>query len=139
MNLTLTRSSNYEKAVLVAKSTMLRYFRELDIEWDEAEYLNIYRSCELYEIFDEEQVGHFLLREHGGKLFIADLQIFDRHRNKGYGHLVLSIIKTMAENRAHTHIRLKVFKTNPALELYRTNGFELEAEEQHVYLLRSAV
>lgn len=136
MTITLERWFDYEDAVAIAKNSMLDYFREFNIAWDERDRLDIYHTCELWKAIDKEQIGFALLRERDGKLYIADLQVLEQHRNKGYGGRILATIKRMAKARGYPEIWLKVFKTNPAYRFYLRHGCTLAEEEACVYVLR---
>jgi ribosomal protein S18 acetylase RimI-like enzyme len=135
----LVPTENYEDCVLLGKESMLPYFLENHIPWDLEKRISLYASFEIYEVFDHEFIGYLALRENQGSIFIADLQILESHRNKGYGAQLLIKAKEMAKNRGYDSIKLKVFKSSPAINLYKRNGYVTVGVEEFVYLLSSAV
>lgn len=133
MNLQL--SNKYEECVALGRQSMLSYFQENGLSWNFEERLRVYRTCELYEVTDGVTVGYVALREKDEKLYLADLQILAEFQNKGYGTKLLASVKNIAKIKGYDLVYLKVFKNNPALNLYLRNGYGHVTEEQYVYLL----
>lgn len=136
MVIKLERWFDYDSAVAIAKNSMLLYFREFNIEWNERDRLDVYRTCELWKALDQEQIGFALLKERDGRLYLADLQVVEQHRNRGYGSSILTTVRQMAKSRGYPEIWLKVFKSNPAYRFYVRYGCTLAEEEVSVYVLR---
>jgi ribosomal protein S18 acetylase RimI-like enzyme len=134
-----TSSYNYEFVVEEIKGQMLPYYEENNLVWDDARKLELYREFSLWGIFDEHEVGFIMFHERDAQLFLAELQISPQYRDQGYGSQALAKAKKHAVSLGHKKIRIEVFKSNPAYELYLRNGFSLETEELYTYRLVSDV
>lgn len=132
----LVPETNYEKCVLIAKNSMMPYFIENNILWDFNQRLEIYKTLELYTLEEsEELIGFVGFRKNKGDFFLADIQIHEPFRNRGFGTKVLESALEIAKDRGYERIFLKVFKTSPALNLYYRFGFTCVDEEKFVYVL----
>jgi ribosomal protein S18 acetylase RimI-like enzyme len=131
----LKPTKKYSECVLLGEESMRSYFIENKIPWDFEKRLELYLSFEIYEVIETESIGYLALRENEGDIFIADIQILDGYRNKGYGTQLLKMAKEIARSRGYVSIKLKVFKSSPALELYTRNGYVKVSEENFVYVL----
>jgi GNAT superfamily N-acetyltransferase len=131
----LLKTEEFVKCVLQGRDSMSAYFKENEIPWVLEDRLSLYKTLEMYEVHDQEIVGYAALREKDGAIYLADIQIFEKFQNKGYGTEVLKWANTLARDRGFSAIYLKVFKTSPAVNLYYRNGYTLHTEEQYVYVL----
>ncbi|GAA6205866.1 MULTISPECIES: GNAT family N-acetyltransferase [Thalassotalea] len=84
---------------------------------------------------DNEQIGlvKFALLE--DRLHIRQFQILPAFHNCGIGTRVLSLLKKKAQER-NLAITLNVLLANPALKLYKRQGFIIENETQLEYQMR---
>lgn len=135
MVMLLCRSFEFERSMLSAKASMLKYFHEYGLTWNDEERLQAYRSCELFSVIEEEEVGFLVLRVHDQKFYVADVQITEPYRNSGHGSNLLALVKAQARNRGFSSVWLRVFKCNPAFLLYQRNGFVVVCEEPCTYLM----
>ena len=133
----LIASNKYKECVLQGKESMSTYFDENNITWDYEKRLSIYLDLELYEVTDKEFIGYVAFRETVDEFFLADIQIFEEFRNKGYGTKILDKAKQIAKDLGHKQIMLKAFKASPAIRLYERNGFSKIAEEEFVDVYQS--
>lgn len=131
----LILSHQYENCLLLGKESMKAYFADLQIPWDYENRLKLYATFEIYEVYEEEFIGYLAFREHQGSIYIADLQIVEPHRNKGFGTQLLAKAKEIAKAKGFNTIKLKVFKNSPAINLYQRNGYIKIHEEKYVYVL----
>ncbi len=78
-------------------------------------------------VADGIDVGYLHLTEDVDGLWIAGFYLDRDHQARGLGRAVLELViaRAQAEGRA---LRLRVHKWNPAVELYRRCGFEVETE-----------
>ena len=130
-------SDDYERCMLIAKESMAPYFLEYSLDWNDRERTDLCRACDLYLVRDNTEVGFFMLREGRTTIFLADIQVLSRYRNLGYGTHFLELARDIARSRGFPTLWLKVFKSNPALNLYRRNGYVIQREEDSVYVLSS--
>ena len=135
----LVPTEKYEACVLFGKDTMLPYFLGHQIPWNLEKRVSLYSSFEIYEVFNNEFIGYLALRENEGSIFIADIQIIEPQRNKGYGTELLKMAKEIAKNKGYSSVKLKVFKNSPAIKLYVRNGYIQVGEENYVYVFSSNI
>lgn len=132
----LVAEHNYEKCLLIAQEAMTPYFIENNIPWDYNKRLELYKNLELFTIEEGMNfIGFIAFRIKDSDFFLADIQIQEQFRNRGFGTKVLEKALAIAKERGHEKIFLKVFKTSPALNLYTRMGFTYISEEKFVYLL----
>lgn len=133
----LIASTKYSECVLLGKKTMTSYFEANNIPWYFDERLELYKALELYEVFDRSIIGFVAFRVKEQELYLADIQVYEKYQNRGYGTKILKEAKKIAKDRDHKCIMLKVFKSSPAIRLYERNGFSRIAEEEFLYVLQS--
>ena len=80
-------------------------------------------------------VGFFAFDELNDKIDGVSIQMIEIARNMGVGSFYLTHIVSLSE-RDKKPIFLKVFKSNPAQNLYRRFGFEIYDETFSHYLMR---
>lgn len=116
----------------LAKLSMAPYYEESGIEWKNDERLSAYQKCELFEVVGEIPFGFLLLRINASELYIGDLQVTPEHQRKGVGTYAIQRAIEFAKSRGFGKVKLKVFKSNPAKNLYIRCGFSIVAEELHI-------
>ena len=85
-------------------------------------------------LFREEDVGILQTEDRPNTLWISNIQIDPRFQSKGIGSKVIRSLVDKAQ-RAGKSVTLRVFKVNPARQLYERLGFHLTGEnETHWYL-----
>lgn len=77
-----------------------------------------------------KRVGFFSYSLEKDYLYIRDVQLMALHRGEGVGGWALDHIARIAKRCGVRAIRLKVFKGNPAIGLYRRQGFSVIGEER---------
>ncbi|MDY7560144.1 GNAT family N-acetyltransferase [Pseudomonas sp. 10B1] len=76
----------------------------------------------------DKQIGFFSISPEAGYLYLRDVQLLEPYRGEGVGTWVMDQIESMAEEQGYRSIRLKVFKSNPAMQLYLRHGFAVICE-----------
>ena len=135
----LIATNDARACVLFGKEEMLPYFLEREISWDLDRRSELYKSLEIYEVWSEGMIGYLAFREAETKFYLADIQLVHRHRNMGLGKALLKRTAEVAKSRGYEEVYLRVFKTSPALHLYKRFGYCIVTEEEHVYLMRAVV
>jgi len=82
-----------------------------------------------------ESVGFFAYNELDDKIDGITIQMLEPTRNKGIGSFYLEHV-TALSNSTNKPVFLKVFKSNPAQNLYKRFGFEVYDETVSHYLMR---
>lgn len=79
-------------------------------------------------------VGYVLLSSVLDESTIEDITVDSQHRNKGVGRKLMQAAFTLASNMQQQSIFLEVrFSNKPAINLYRSMGFELIGERKNYY------
>ena len=92
-------------------------------------------SCFKKIILKGEIVGFFAFNETDDKIGGISIQMIEKAQNMGLGSFYLNKIVSLSEN-SKKPIFLKVFKSNPAQNLYKRFGFTIYDETVSHYLMR---
>ncbi|MFJ4373255.1 GNAT family N-acetyltransferase [Pseudomonas japonica] len=110
---------------------MLRYYCQFDLLWLDEAFDQAWGWREQWLVLDDERcVGFCSLSQDSRALYIRELHITEDARGRGIGTWVLREMNTWAAQRRLSWLRLMVFKSNPARQLYRREGFHEEGEEE---------
>ena len=85
--------------------------------------------------FHNVTVGFFSYNELEDKIEGISIQMIELAQNKGMGSFYLQFIISLSQ-KTNKPIFLKVFKSNPAQNLYKGFGFEIYCETETHYLMR---
>lgn len=80
-----------------------------------------------------QAVGFLGLTQENDYLYVRDVQLVEAWRGVGVGAWIMTRVTQMARKRACKRIRLKVFKSNPALALYLKLGYRRVGEEPALF------
>ncbi|HSB97231.1 MAG TPA: GNAT family N-acetyltransferase [Spongiibacteraceae bacterium] len=127
--------NEYEKSTQIIKSEMRSYYSDNALVWDDESKLALYRQCKLWIIRAAEDIGFAMTRESGAHFYLAELHIESKYRNQGYGARALQLASALAASLGYEEIRVRVFKNNPAHQLYLRSGYKLEKELPYTYQL----
>lgn len=110
---------------------MLRYYCQYDLLWLDESFDQAWSWREQWRVMDGELLAGFCsLSQDSRALYIRELHITDEMRNRGIGTWVLRELNGWAGQRRLPLLRLTVFESNPARQLYRREGFEDVGEEE---------
>jgi GNAT superfamily N-acetyltransferase len=87
----------------------------------------------------DDVIGYLGLTREAGYLYVRDVQLIEPHRGEGVGTWVMEQIAAMARLECCASVRLKVFKSNPAVALYSRAGYTTVGEEQALLWMELAV
>lgn len=108
----------------LTRRAMLPYYREFDLLWIEEAFDQAWGWREQWLIVDSETpLGFCSLSQDRQALFIRELHLLPEHRGRGVGSWVLEQLAEWAKLRRLPLLRLMVFKSNPARQLYLRHGF----------------
>ena len=110
----------------LTKENCYHYLRNT-IGWDESRHLQEPKFPDRYLMLFEGNncIGFLALREQDDYLYLHTLQLIQQYRRQGIGTKLLEFIEYIAKEKAKNKIRLRVINGNPALSLYRRNGYEV--------------
>ncbi|HCG5239350.1 TPA: GNAT family N-acetyltransferase, partial [Vibrio parahaemolyticus] len=71
--------------------------------------------------------------------YIRDLQVSEKHQNKGIGTLALSECERLAIESCANRLRLRVFKISAAFHLYERVGFVVDNADDRFYSMSRTI
>ncbi|MEN5300579.1 GNAT family N-acetyltransferase [Pseudomonas sp. TWI628] len=108
----------------LTRRAMLPYYREYGLLWIEEAFDEAWGWREQWLIKEGETVlGFCSLSQDRQALFIRELHLVPEQRGRGVGSQVLESLAGWAAQRRLPLLRLMVFKSNPARQLYLRHGF----------------
>jgi GNAT superfamily N-acetyltransferase len=108
----------------LTRRAMLPYYREFDLLWIEDAFDEAWGWREQWLVVEEGVVlGFCSLSQDRQALFIRELHLVPEQRGRGVGSQVLEMLAGWAAQRRLPLLRLMVFKSNPARQLYLRHGF----------------
>lgn len=108
----------------LTRRAMLPYYREFDLLWIEAAFDEAWGWREQWLVMEGEVVlGFCSLSQDRQALFIRELHLVPEQRGRGVGSQVLETLADWAAQRRLPLLRLMVFRSNPARQLYLRHGF----------------
>ncbi|MFT5706085.1 MAG: ribosomal protein S18 acetylase RimI-like enzyme [Oceanospirillaceae bacterium] len=141
----------YKNVTVAEKDTAFRLFKtymqpiiDKEIGWDESlqrsGFYDNYQTPWLYwVIIDSKKIGLVCLREKARNLHIHLIIVFEQFQRRGYGQYII----TQLQNSLNPNLlgmTLSSFKSNVcALNLYKTMGFTVVAQDKYFYNLACQV
>ncbi|MFF7109003.1 GNAT family N-acetyltransferase [Pseudomonas sichuanensis] len=124
----------------LTRRAMLPYYREFNLLWIEEAFDQAWDWREQWLVVEDGTVlGFCSLSQDRQALFIRELHLLPEHRGRGVGGWVLETLAVWAAQRHLPLLRLMVFKSNPARQLYLRRGFiEMGEDECFVRMQRPA-
>lgn len=108
----------------LTRRAMLPYYREFGLLWIEEAFDEAWGWREQQLVMEGEAVlGFCSLSQDRQALFIRELHLLPEQRGRGVGGQVLETLAEWAGQRRLPLLRLMVFKSNPARQLYLRHGF----------------
>ena len=126
-----TADRRIEYCLALARDNMHPYLARRSQEFDETRWRNLAPQASFFLIHDMNQpvhqtIGFLSVRDEPDSpnaLHIGDIQLEEKHRNRGVGWATLVHAKNMAQSLGRNELTLNVFRDNPALRLYERFGF----------------
>ncbi|WP_313712792.1 GNAT family N-acetyltransferase [Pseudomonas sp.] len=124
----------------LTRRAMLPYYREFDLLWIEEAFDQAWGWREQWLVMEGEAVlGFCSLSQDRQALFIRELHLVPEQRGRGVGSQVLETLAEWAAQRRLPLLRLMVFKSNPARQLYRRHGFVEMGEDDCFVRMQRAI
>ncbi len=126
-----TADRRIEYCLALARDNMQPYLARRGQEFDETRWRNLAPQASFFLINDVNQpvhnvIGFLSVRDEPdtpNALHIGDIQLEEKHRNRGVGWATLVHVKDIAQSLERNELTLNVFRDNPALRLYERFGF----------------
>jgi ribosomal protein S18 acetylase RimI-like enzyme len=140
MKLQFIKTTDKSSVEKVTRENMHHYYQELSIDWDSEVYENTWREFETYEIISgQKTVGYFRVSTDDDALYIRDIQILKESQNGGIGTAVIGTAEDMAAKNGRDRLRLRVFRTNPAIALYESCGFTVVHSDERTFSMEKKI
>jgi len=124
----------------LTRRAMLPYYREFDLLWIEQAFDEAWGWREQWLVVEEDVVlGFCSLSQDRQALFIRELHLVPEQRGRGVGSQVLETLADWAAQRRLPLLRLMVFKSNPARQLYLRHGFVEMGEDDCFVRMQRAI
>ncbi|MDR0208266.1 MAG: GNAT family N-acetyltransferase [Pseudomonas putida] len=124
----------------LTRRAMLPYYREFDLLWIEEAFDEAWGWREQWLVTEQGQVlGFCSLSQDRQALFIRELHLLPEHRGRGVGAWVLETLAQWAGQRRLPLLRLMVFNSNPARQLYARHGFVEMGEDECFVRMQRAI
>lgn len=136
MNLSLRPANlaDLEFARELTRANMRRYYVQYQYIWQGDLFDTQWQTRQSYIIVKTgKQIGYFSVSLEPAYLYLRDVQLSEPYRGEGVGAWVLQHLAPMANELGVKSIRLKVFKSNPALVLYQRHGYAVSGEEDALF------
>ena len=133
---TFRPAEDLAKAAHVTLSNMRPYYQQYSVDWDEAQIENMTQQLVNFDILlQEKPVGVMRLSFDAEECWLRDLQVEQHFQNRGIGAIALAEVERLATEHCCKMLQLRVFKTSPAVHLYRRQGFDLTSEDERFYYM----
>ncbi|TDO99747.1 GNAT family N-acetyltransferase [Marinomonas balearica] len=122
--ITFKKSCDISFAKALVKLNMASYYEQYNIVWSDERFEQSWNEFENIQILKGgAKVGVLRLWIAGDALYIRDLQISKDHQSNGIGTSAVSYSQNIAKLENLKFLKLRVFESNPAKELYKRLGF----------------
>lgn len=109
----------------LTRLAMLPYYQQFGLLWVDEAFDQAWTWREQWLVMAGEQaLGYCSLSQDRHALFIRELHLLPAYRQQGAGGWVLDTLTAWAQQRRLPLLRLMVFSSNPARDLYLRVGFE---------------
>ena len=134
MNISFVRTADLKRAASITFDNMRVYYQQFALAWDVSKVFEATLELENYDIlFQHQVVGVMRLQFNDDCFVLRDLQIIESAKNKGIGSASLNEAKRRALNANLNTLTLRVFKSSPAVTLYKRNGFVIQSEDERFF------
>lgn len=124
----------------LTRVNMRVYYLRYGLVWQPEAFDTEWPKRESYLVMQADQVIGFLgVTRETDYLYVRDVQLMEAHRGEGVGKWVMICVAQMARDRGCASVRLKVFKSNPAVEFYHRLGYFQVGQEPALFWMERAV
>lgn len=137
---TFKPATDLVKAARYTLTNMQPYYAQYSVEWDEAQIEKMTQELFNLDIFvGDETVGVVRLSFDDDGCYLRDLQVDHNYQNRGIGAAAIAEAARLAKAQCLNNLKLRVFKSSPAVNLYKRQGFGLTHEDQRFYYMSRPV
>ena len=138
--ITFRPAKDLAKAAHYTLSNMRPYYEQYSVDWDEVQIEKMTRELVNFDIlFEQKLVGVIRLSFDIEECWLRDLQVDQSYQNRGIGSIAIAEAERLAKEHCSHILKLRVFKSSPAVHLYKRQGFGLTSEDDRFYYMSRAV
>jgi ribosomal protein S18 acetylase RimI-like enzyme len=138
--ITFKPATNLAKAARFTLTNMQPYYQQYSVAWDEAQIEKMTEDLINFDIFSEgETVGVIRLQFDSEGCYLRDLQVDQNYQNRGIGSEAIAEAMRLAKAQGSQILKLKVFKSSPAVYLYKRQGFSVTSEDERFYYMSRVI
>lgn len=124
----------------LTRVNMREYYIRYGLVWQPEAFDAEWPRRESYLVVQAGRAIGFLgLTIESAYLYVRDVQLIEAYRGEGVGEWVMTCVAQMATERGCASVRLKVFKSNPAVGLYARLGYLHAGEEAALFWMERVV
>jgi ribosomal protein S18 acetylase RimI-like enzyme len=117
----------------------MRYITDRLPDWDEARHIARFAERFLLDevriiVDDNEDVGWLQVRESDDEIFLKQIFLQPRSQRRGIGSRLIADLLERGRQTGKP-VRLGVVKINPAVELYKRQGFVITSEDEFKFYM----
>lgn len=124
----------------LTRVNMRPYYAQYGLIWQQRAFDQEWLSRQTFIIHKSAKpVGFFGFTVESDYLYLRDVQLVEPYRGEGIGTWVMQRIAEIARSHGYNRARLKVFKSNPAKELYLRHGYSVVREDVALFWMECVV
>ncbi|WP_166226026.1 GNAT family N-acetyltransferase [Pseudomonas atagonensis] len=129
--LRLAQAEDLAFARALTCQNMLRYYIQHDLLWQDEAFDAAWCGRKNWLISrGDEVIGFFSLSRDARAVYIRELQIAEAFQGQGGGSWAIDQVIAMTHEERRPALRLTVFETNPAKNLYQRKGLQTQGEDE---------
>jgi len=134
------KNNDYRFCYNIAKRNMKPYLDKYWGGWIPKNFRNHFKDSNVRIIQRlNKRIGYMDFEFKEDFLYINNIQISTTYRNKGLGSALINLLGNEAKKENIKKIRLKVFKDNPAIGLYKRIGFKKIKDDKSAVILEKHI
>lgn len=134
MEIIFVHTKDLKRAADFTYQNMRAYYEQFAPDWDASKIYEVTSELENYDIiYQGEVVGVMRLEFEAEHCILRDLQVIPSAQNLGIGNYALVEAKKRTLSANLNKLILRVFKSSPAVDLYKRNGFVIQSEDERFF------
>lgn len=134
--ITFQLTKDLAKAAELTLTNMRSYYAQYSVESDKAQIEDMTQQLLNWDILMAGKVvGVIRLSFDSEGGYLRDLQVEQQFQNRGIGAVALAEVERLVRASDARLLRLRVFKSSPAVHLYQRHGFRVNNEDDRFYYM----
>ncbi|OMH25290.1 GNAT family N-acetyltransferase [Motiliproteus sp. MSK22-1] len=117
-------NTGFSFAEEIVRENMAVYYQQHELGFNRQQFRQFLSEYESYILkTGNNEIGIICLSFEADVAYIRDIQLLPEYQSKGIGSWVIKQFETTLLRRNYRALRLRVFASNPAYQLYQRLGF----------------